>query len=238
MPPAGASGEALHVIAASVDILESIVAIGVSVALPAIAAARESARRVQDVNNMKQLALALLIYESEHGHFPPAVLRKQGSKYPHSWRVAILPYIERSGLYEKYRFDEPWDSKRNKQLIAKMPALFKSPLDTREGGYASYFAPIGERTILNSEVGTHLREIRDGTSNTILLVEAKREIPWTKPEDIEIDEVPTKQLGGWHAGDIFIAGFADGSVRVISNSVDPTALKRMFDRADGQRINP
>ena len=53
----------------------------------------------------------------------------------------------------------------------------------------------------------------------ILLVEAKREIPWTKPEDIEIDEVPTKQLGGWHAGDIFIAGFADGSVFVPSTLV-------------------
>ena len=71
--------------------------------LPSVNAARMAARRTQSINNLKQIALAMLNYESANGHFPAASITAEGSKYPHSWRVAILPFMEQSELYNKYR---------------------------------------------------------------------------------------------------------------------------------------
>jgi biopolymer transport protein ExbD len=65
-----------------------------------------------------------------------------------------------------------------------------------------------------------------------MLVEANRDIPWTKPEDIEIDADPAKPLpkvGGHLQPDgMWIAAFCDGSVRVISDAIDPKTLRALF----------
>lgn len=42
-----------------------------------------------------------------HGHFPPPTVLGPDGKTPHSWRVAILPYLDQKALYDEYRFDEP-----------------------------------------------------------------------------------------------------------------------------------
>ena len=63
-----------------------IVAVGMF--LPAIQAARAAARRTQSINNLKQIALSMLNYESANGHFPAASMKAKGSKHPHSWRVS------------------------------------------------------------------------------------------------------------------------------------------------------
>jgi len=56
------------------------------------------------------------------------------------------------------------------------------------------------QTLFSSKVGVALRQVTDGTSNTLAIVEAKREIPWTKPEDLPFDmSVPLTGLGSHHA---------------------------------------
>ena len=62
-------------------------------------------------------------------------------KVPHSWRVAILPYIEQADLYRQYRFDEPWDSDANKMVLAKMPAIYPHPLDDPKSTNARVLRP-------------------------------------------------------------------------------------------------
>ena len=48
-----------------------------------------------------------------------------------------------------------------------------------------------------------IRDITDGTSNTLMIVEAKRNIPWTKPEDLSFDpDKPVPELGGFVEGRI------------------------------------
>ena len=78
--------------------------------------------------------------------------------------------------------------------------------------------------------------VKDGTSNTICVVEAKRDIPWTKPEDIPFDvEGQLPKLGGYaHEG--FAAAIADGSVRFFASTIDPTILKAMFTAGGGEII--
>lgn len=92
-----------------VELLVVIAIIGVLVALllPAVQAARESARRMQCTNHLRQLGIAALSYESTHGHFPsngwgytwaPDPDLGVGKNQPGSWFYNILNYIEQGNL--------------------------------------------------------------------------------------------------------------------------------------------
>lgn len=216
-------------------------AIMASVYMPAIAAAREAARRTQSTNNMRQIALAMHNYVDTYKAFPASSVLGPDGKTPHSWRVAILPFIEQQALYDQYKFDEPWDSEHNKKLIAIMPEIYRSPLDNGPAGNTSYFVLTGEHTIFPSQPtkpgkGIGFAKITDGTSNTILVVEAKRDIPWTKPEDIPFDkDQPLPKMGGLTRAATPTA-FADGSVRLISNDVDENVLKALITHAGGEVV--
>jgi prepilin-type processing-associated H-X9-DG protein len=94
--------------------------------------------------------------------------------------------------------------------------------------------PTGNKPVSD---GPTIMQITDGTSNTILAVEARREIPWTKPEDIPFDpKAPLPELGGyWEDG--FNALFADGSVRPLKKSIQPHILKALITRDAGEVIS-
>lgn len=204
-------------------------------AVPAVVAARQSAARAQSANNLKQLGLAIHLYEQVHKAVPPATLRGP-TGIPYSWRVALLPYLELKELYDEYRLTEAWDSEHNKQVLAKMPALFRAPGDDAGSTNTSYFALVGVDTIISESQATGFAKITDGLSNTIMLVEAKRSIPWTKPEDIPYDgakDLP--ELGGWFE-EGFDAAMGDGSVRFILKSIDARVLRLLITKSDGQVI--
>jgi Protein of unknown function (DUF1559) len=205
-----------------------------------VAAARDAARQAQNANNLKQIALALQNYVNVYRHFPPAVVTGKDGMTKYSWRVAILPFLESSPLHKEYHLDEPWDSENNKKLIEKMPEVFRSPYADPKSSNTAYFMLTGDGTIGGSEKGTTIRQIKDGLSYTIIVVEAKRDVPWTKPEDIEIDpdeSKPLPKLGGFNQRGTFTAAFADGSVRQVDEKVDPAQLRLFFNMADGQVID-
>ena len=112
--------------------MTTIATVGVLVALllPAVQAAREAARRVQSMNNMKQLMLGMLNYESAHGSFPAPARCDDNGKPLLSWRVELLPFLEEQSLYDALHRDEPWDSPHNKKLITQMPPVFRGPNST------------------------------------------------------------------------------------------------------------
>jgi len=95
-----------------VELLVVIAIIGVLVALllPAIQAARESARRSQCLNQIRQLALAANNFESARGHFPASV-----DKHPYSYIARILPYIEGKNLQDVIDFTLRWDFQEQTQ---------------------------------------------------------------------------------------------------------------------------
>ncbi len=211
----------------------------VGMLVPAINSAREAAQRTQQQNNFKQILLAMHNYEGAYGHFPPAVIVDADSGMKRSWRVELLPYLEHENLYRQYRKDQPWDSEANMAVLESMPAVFRHPSAPEGSTYASIFAAVGKGFVFEKDDkdGTKLSEITDGTSVTVCIVEAKRDIPWTKPEDIEMtsdaDKLPN--LGFEPEG--FSTGFCDGSVRFISNSINLKIWNEILTRAGGEVIS-
>ena len=204
--------------------------------LPAFAASRAATLRSQGINNLKQIGLAMHNYEAAHGHFPPAVVIGPDGKTPHSWRVELLPLIGREDLYSQYKLDEPWDGPNNRKLLDKVPSVYHAPNPGGDPIFASYFVPTGPDTVFPGAEGTKFAAITDGTVNTIMLVEARRAIPWTKPEDISIDvKGPLPEFGGYNVGG-FSAAFGDGSVRFLSFSINKELLRALFTKAGGEVI--
>ena len=211
--------------------------------LPAVQAARESARRVTSVNNIKQILLSLLIYADANKRFPAHASYDNNGKPLLSWRVHILPYLEQENLYKQFHLDEPWDSEHNRQLIARMPQLYLDPsshLKTQDGK-THYLGVKGQNSIFNgTDRGTELRDIRDGTSNTIFVLQVndQRTAIWTKPDDWELkNAAPLKGLVNSLHPNIFLAGFADGHVEAISENVDMKVFKALLTSDGKEAVN-
>lgn len=198
-----------------------------------------SADTMMVVNRLRQLGLALHNYHDVHGRFPSAVsFDKQGKKTGLSWRVHILPYLEQDALYRQFKLDEPWDSEHNKKLIAQLPPIYR-PTNAKlaAAGKTKFVAPTGEQTLFpERNMGIRIADITDGTSNTIMLVEADDDhaVVWTKPDDLPVDL--KKPLAGLaiRAPGAFLALVADGTVRFLRQTVASQDLAALFTRAGGE----
>src|SRR3954454_904489 len=88
----------------------AIISVLIALLLPAIQAAREAARRVQCVNNLMQLGIAVQNYESSHEMLPPGVINPAGpiqnapTGYHVGWMLQVLPYVEQKNIAR--RFDD------------------------------------------------------------------------------------------------------------------------------------
>ncbi len=217
-----------------------IATIGILIALllPAVQAAREAARRTQSSNNLKMIGLAMHNYHDSHRRFPARANLDPDGKPLLSWRVLILPYIEQEALYRQFKLDEPWDSQHNKRLIPLMPQEYRNPSARPEPGKANYLAVTGEGTMFGKKEGMRFADITDGSSNTIMVVEANedRAVIWTKPDDWEYDpQAPLSGLGKAHPGG-FEALLADGSVRFIAATIDASFFRALLTAAGGERV--
>ena len=174
-------------------------------------------------NNLKQIALAFHNYESAHGHLPANSYDKDGKPLL-SWRVHILPYIEQDNVYKQFKLDEPWDSPHNKKLGDVLVKLYMVPgRPADELNKTFYRAFVGPKDVKpdykplmveGQSKGPKITDITDGTSNTIMVVEAGEAVPWTKPDDLPYDGVkPLPRLGG--PGGTFAVAMCDGSVRTL-----------------------
>jgi hypothetical protein len=216
--------------------------IPIALLLPAVQQAREAARRTQCKNNLKQIGLALHNYHDTYNTFPPAYIADENGKPMHSWRVLILPYLDQQPLYEQYDFSEPWNGPNNSRILNTRVPVYACPshpgTDPTLTAYAGIF---GENCIFRGAESVPIREITDGTSNTILVSEADRAaIPWTKPEDINIDKLGAAVLGpnglsSHHAGGFHVL-MADGAVRFVSENISLQALSALFTYSGGEVV--
>lgn len=202
---------------------------------------REAAQRTNSMNNIRQLMLAMHNFESNYRSFPPQALsNKEGQKLL-SWRVMILPFLEEGELYKQFKLDEPWDSPHNIELAKKMPAVFVSPdgrpAEQREKALTRYVAVLTRDSVMGHP-GDPLDfpEIEDGTSNTLLLVEANPDhaVVWTKPDDLVVD-VNDPLSGIVEPGqEEFFGSMMDGSVSAFPATISNEIFNAMVTFAGGE----
>lgn len=170
----------------------TIIAILIGLLLPAVQAAREAARKMSCSNNVRQVGLATQNYHSAHQQFP----RSKTPEHEHTWAAALLPFLERSDIFEKYDFSVHWDHPDNHDVIDKHVETYLCPstpqnrkLAPNDGnvlcapiGYAppslssefinaGFISPRVDPTgIINNNV-TRFRDVLDGTANTVLFAE-------------------------------------------------------------------
>ncbi len=225
---------------------------------------RERARLAQSQNNLRQIGLAYHNFHDTYNGAPPTYLADKEGKPLLSWRVLLLPFLEEGTLYQQFRFDEPWDGPNNKKLLDKMPKVYADPIHGEAGQFTHYAAITGKNTafprtgvkvtdgknpLANFKPrtdGIHFGQVVDGLSNTIIVgsVSPEQKIPWTKPEDIELEgdfpglgktgsfAVPYR--AGMAAYGVFLR--ADASVTAIRSDIETRTLRQLLTINDGQVI--
>jgi type II secretory pathway pseudopilin PulG len=249
-------------------VIIAIVAILIGLLLPAVRRVREPAERMQCSNNLKQLMLAFHNFRendrpeaSVRNVFPPGCIGKGATPEERlSWMVALLPYLEQDSLYGQIDPDKgfagnvPTVQARIRTFLC--PAGVKDPARVDE--VTNYVAISGVGLdAAKQEAGasgngfmgydrlTTFSMIKDGTSNTIALMETRSGLgPWARggpstvrgfdPADVPVfgDQRP---FSGHIQG--INAGMADGSVRSISSSIDPNKLADAITIAGGESVN-
>ncbi len=177
-----------------VELLVVIAIIGVlmGLLLPAVQAARESARRTQCLNQLRQQAIALNAYHSQEQHFPAGgrLHHRKGSAGV-GWQVLVLPMLEQLPLYEEIGVLSDGGAKY--LIHNRMPPVFHCPssnplsTDPDENQNSSYVGIAGARAsdypsstrrgaayvdgVLHFDSKANTASISDGTSNTLLVGE-------------------------------------------------------------------
>ena len=209
-----------------------------------IAIFRSRGDRARSVNNLKQIGLALHFYHDVNKALPPAGISDADGKPLLSWRVAILPYLEQQALYQQFDLNQPWDHPTNKKLIAQMPPIYRVPGAETKEGETNYRVLVGPGSIFElrkgpggKATGPKLFQITDGTSNTIMVVEAAEPTIWTRPDDLPYNpNGPLPKLGISPEG--FNALMADGSVRFIRSTTREDVLRPYLTGNNGLPRQP
>ena len=256
----------------------AIIAILIALLLPAVQQAREAARRSTCKNNLKQIGLALHNYHDTHRIFPPGSVYSSsaapgGTNRINAW-VFILPFMEQASLYNQWDFDyDVYSSQNNEPLKTPVDAYFcpSRPRAGTHGGsspeiaYGDYALSVGTghcnsetpsnwKGLFSQNSSVRMRDIIDGTSNTIAGGEKRTEqYSLTSPQyrwgyhaircmNTEINQDVSgsasdtnMNFGSEHEGGAqFI--FSDGSVHFLSENIDFDLYKNLGDKADRKVI--
>jgi len=129
-----------------------------------------------------------------------------------------------------------------------MPQVYLQRGDAETEPYWTLFQVfVGKDTVFEGTQGIKLSQITDGTSNTILVIEAEKAVPWSKPADLAYDpNQALPALGGmfkerfrfsslaFEGSKYILALFADGFVYPIKKTIDEQNLRRLITRNDGE----
>lgn len=184
--------------------------------------------------------MAVANYVDANNHFPPAYILGPDGKPWHSWRVLILPYIEQDSLFKVYRFDEPWNGPNNSQLACQMPRMLAFTGTERPTTTTNYLAVVGAETVWPGATGRKREELKDGWSETILIVEnLGLGVHWMEPRDLTFNAMDfsidsPNGVSSWYKQPSVVT--ADSAVRMLSRMATQEVLRASLTVAGGEQI--
>lgn len=259
----------------------AIIAVLIALLLPAVQQAREAARRSQCKNNLKQFGLAIHNYHDSLNVFPVGYLDNRGWTF----QDYILPYVDQGPLYQKFDFSYnqhcDYNNLPTNVYSTKVP-VYSCPSDPRASNVcdASIWGPFGlyvegsyfgvwGNAIANPNgmfystaagPAVRMRDVTDGTSNTIMVGE--RGVPtaldygwilcaYGTGQQGEGDNLLSTAVGlgpglpdgnhnlhfwSYHVGGAHFT-LADGSVRFLSNNIDFKTFQNLSTKTGGEVIS-
>ena len=132
-----------------VELLVVIAIIGILVALllPAVQAARESARRNQCINNLKQIGIAVQLHHDTRGRFPAG--RIGTNEFTTSWAFQMLEYLEGGNVFSTWKRNVPPFEAENEAAMRTPVATYYCP---------SRRDPAADRDFIDGSVPSMLAE--------------------------------------------------------------------------------
>ncbi len=200
-------------------------------------------------------------YHAVHNEFPRGTIENADLKPEDrlSWVVSLLPFLDQNNVYQQVDRDAGWQAADNRKLNNIGVPIFQNPSHARpsdNAGSMDYvgIAGIGPKAaglpnddpkagIFGYDRATKIRDIQDGTSNTMAVADS------SEPNDSFMQggkgtirgfsQQPyingPDGIGGPHAGGIQVL-FADGSVRFISEHIDPGTLEALATKSGGEVV--
>jgi prepilin-type N-terminal cleavage/methylation domain-containing protein len=250
-----------------VELLVVIAVIGILVGLllPAVQAAREAARKVYCLNNLRQVGIAIHNYHDSNRTMPPGCLqwrpfRGDPRLKSFAWSALILPYMEQSSLHSMVDFDYPFDhvandlASRNSVSTYVCPTVpFKETLRGRSDYGGLYGQRITVRDNTDNGVFIYNRPIRfgeisDGLTNTLAVAEAVGgpDAEWINGNNIfeqsgRIND-PTAWIGDDEIRSLHTGGammlFCCGRTQFMSDGTDTKLLAALITRRLGEIGGP
>jgi hypothetical protein len=227
--------------------------------LPAVQQARMAARRAQSKNNLKQIGLALHNYHDTFRFFPSGTIENEDLKADErlSWIVSVLPFIEQASLFDVIDQEKGWKDDDNADWTAiAIPTLINPQVADSSTGVTHYvgIAGVGKDAatlpVTDKRAGVfgynrklRIRDITDGTSNTMGVAEASKQYgSWGAGGKSTIRSLTKKPYinGPDGIGSPFPGGmnamFMDGSVRFVSENIDPSVMESLSTIRGGETV--
>ena len=141
------------------------------------------------------------------------------------------------GLYKEFKQDEPWDSEHNKELLAKMPDLYRVGFEPKNETKTYYQVFAGTGTPFNPGKKVKVVDVTDRASKTLGVVEAGPPVEWSKPADIpyELKREPIKLDLPFR--NVFTVATLDGAAYCRRPNIDQDVLRRLIECADAQVVS-
>jgi prepilin-type N-terminal cleavage/methylation domain-containing protein/prepilin-type processing-associated H-X9-DG protein len=148
----------------------AIIAVLIALLLPAVQAAREAARRIQCVNNLKQLSLAMHNYHDQIGTFPIGRMGinrptgdpgypgdAKGSNNRRTWAWMILPQLEQGAMANSINYSLPYNAANHAQdtVLNALNRCYVCPTDPNAGTQSGGSYPIYKGNYVVNWGNTH-----------------------------------------------------------------------------------